>query len=223
MTGDTVPTSDAPRHAAGMILIACAVMSVVLLANHPGGQPHDFAEVLKDEAANQAMDAIIHGSFILVMALQFVCFAVFGARLGTSRMAVLAALTFTAAGYAAMSASMIADGLLTPAVAVKYLATPDKVDIAKGLFVLIGTSIRFLMPIGLLFQALGIASWGVALVGRGRIARAAGILGIVVGGALIAALAATYTTLNPVVLMGGLAAAAAWSIAVGSLLMRRQL
>jgi hypothetical protein len=214
-------TAEAPRRAVGAVLIGCALASLALLANHPGGQAHDFAGVLKEEVANQAVDAFVHGGFIVVVSIQFVCFVVLGARMGLARTAVIAALVFTAIGYAAMSASMIADGLLTPAIAAKYAGVPASIDFAKSLFVLVGSCIRFLMPMALFFQAAGIAGWGAALVGSRGFARSAGVLGIVIGGAIIAALAATYSTLNPFVLMGGLVAEGVWSIAAGLLLMRK--
>ena len=53
-----------PAHAAGILSIATGIATVALLANHPGGDAHTFADVLKDEAANRTMDAIVHGGFV---------------------------------------------------------------------------------------------------------------------------------------------------------------
>ncbi|HEX3672931.1 MAG TPA: hypothetical protein VHU87_01535 [Rhizomicrobium sp.] len=49
---------------AGGLLAAAAIGSFVLLALHPDGSATDFAAVLRQEAAGQTMDAIVHGGFI---------------------------------------------------------------------------------------------------------------------------------------------------------------
>ena len=213
----------APARAVGAVLIASAIASIALLAAHPGDAGGGFADILKDEAAHQAVDAVVHGGFIAVLGIQLVCLAVFSRRLGLMRTPVVAGLIFFAMGVAFLCGSLLTDGLIIPAIAAKYAAAPaDKLDAAKSLFVLCGSAIRFLMPMGLLFQSAGIASWGWALAGSG-VSRATGILGLLVGGAIIAALAATATSLNPIVVMGGLTAQALWIVVAGSLLLRRKL
>ena len=212
-----------PGRAAGVVLGLCAVGSVILLLNHPGGAAHSFLEVLKSEADNQGSDAAVHGGFVVAMAVEYVCFAVLAARLGLGRIAVLEAMIFTAIGFAAMTGSMILDGLVTPAVAAKYLtAPPARVEEARGLLVLISTLIRFLMPMGLGFQAAGVIGWGAALLSRDRAAKIVGAVGLAVGAGLLLALAATYSELNPIVLMAGIAAIALWNLAAGLLLALRK-
>jgi hypothetical protein len=223
MTQDMDRAAAPPSRAVGVVLIASAIASVVLLASHPGEAGGSFADILKDEAAHQDVDAAVHGGFIAVLGIQLVCLAVFSRRLGLARTPVVAGLTFFAMGVAFLCGSLLTDGLIVPAIAAKYAAAPaEKLEYAKSLFVLCGSAIRFLMPLGLLFQSAGIAGWGWALAGSG-VSRAAGILGLLVGGAIIAALAATATTLNPVVVMGGLGAQALWIVAAGALLLERKL
>src|ERR1700733_8109753 len=65
----------------GLVLIASAIAMVVLLAMHPEGNAKDFAGVLQDEAANRSIDAFVHGGFIVVMAIQIACYAIFSSRL----------------------------------------------------------------------------------------------------------------------------------------------
>jgi len=156
--------TNAPARAAGILSIATGIATVALLANHPGGDAHTFADVLKDEAGNRTMDAIVHGGFVVVLALQTICYATLSARIGRG---AIAGLVFFAFGAAFLSASMVLDGLVTPALAVKYLAAPEKIDFAKSLFALVGTLIGLLMPMGLAFQSAAVAGWGVALVTSG--------------------------------------------------------
>jgi len=206
----------APARTAGILSIATGIATVALLASHPGGDAHTFADVLKDEAANRTMDAIVHGGFVVVLALQAICYATLSARIGRG---AIAGLVFFAFGAAFLSASMVLDGLVTPALAVKYLAAPGKIEFAKSLFALVGTLIGLLMPIGLAFQSAAVAGWGVALMTSG-ISRIAGVIGLALGAAAFVTLAATAGAMNPLVLMGVLAVTALWAVVAGIVLLR---
>lgn len=217
----TTPRRDGALHAPGVALVACAALSLALLAIHPGGSPQTFAEVLKDEAANQGPDALVHGGFVVVLAVEMVCLAALAARLGAGSARVLVGLVFTAIGSAALAGSMIFDGLLTPAIAVKYLAgPPERLEAARTMISLCGLMIRFLMPMGLAFQAAGTLGWSAALAGRGGAARWTAIVGLALAGGALTALGATVARLDPMVAMGALGAQALWTAALGVLMAR---
>ena len=201
----------------GLLAIATGIAAIALLAFHPGGGAADFAGVLKDEAANRGADALVHGGFIVVLALQTVCYAVFSARLGWQRMATVAGFVFFCAGAIFLAGSMVLDGLVTPAVAARYLAAPAKIEYARALFVLIGSLIGVLMPLGIAFQGAAIAAWGAALAASGR--RMTGAFGMLLGAAMIAGIVAGSA--SPMALMGGIVGIAAWAIACGVILIRR--
>jgi len=204
----------------GLLLIAAGIGSVLLLASHPeGGAAKDFAGVLKAEAAEQFMDAVVHGGFIVVLAVELFCYAIFSARMKVSA-AATAGLVLFGVGAAFLSASMLLDGLVTPALAAKYLAAPNKIEFAKSMFVLVGTLIRFLMPIGLAFQSAAVAAWGLALF-TSRTSRIAGAFGMIVGVLLLVAFAATASAMNPMVLMGAIAVLALWAAVAGVVMVRR--
>jgi hypothetical protein len=201
--------TTAPSRAIGILSIATGVTAFALLAGHPGGEAHSFAEVLKNEAADRVADAVVHGGFIAVLALQTICYA---------RLKSQAGLILFAFGTAFLSASMLLDGLVTPALAARYLAAPDKIEYARSLFVLVGTLIGLLMPIGLAFQSAAIAWWGASLWTTSRFASLAGL---VLGGGAFAALGATAGAMNPLALMGAVAATSLWAIVAGIVLLRR--
>ena len=212
--------SDAPRsRTAGGLAIASGIASLALLASHPGGEAQSFADVLKNEAANRLLDGIVHGGFIAVLGLQLVCYSVFAARLGLSRITTVAGLVFFAMGTAFLCASMVIDGLATPAIAARYITSPQKLEFARSLFVLMGTLVGLLMPIGLLCQSLAITAWGWSVVASSR-SRFIGVAGMCMGGTMCAALALGFAQTNPFVLMGALAGTALWAFAVGWRLMR---
>lgn len=206
------------ERAAGILTIATGVAALVLLALHPGGDARNFADVLKDEAGHQLANAIVHGGFIVVLALQMVCYAVLSGRLGWQRPVTIAGVVFFAMGVAFFSASLLLDGLVTPAIAARYLAKPDKIESARVLLVLLGTLVSFLMPIALAFQSAAIAAWGWALNASG--ARGAGLTGLALGGLMIAAVIASFALGNPMALMGAIVAAAVWAFVSGTTMMR---
>jgi hypothetical protein len=210
---ETLDTAPASSPAIGGLAIFAGIAALVLLANHPSDAAHSFAEMLKSEAANRFADGVVHGGFIVVLALQTICYAVFTRRLGWSCPAALAGFVFFAAGAMFLSGSMAIDGFVGPAVAAHYLPSPDKLDRAQSLFVLIGTMISVLMPMGLLFQSAAIAAWSWALAKTGR--RAAGRLGLFASSLTIAALAPGFVHLNPFVLMGAIVETSVWSIFAG--------
>jgi hypothetical protein len=220
MTGAGGNAGPVPARGTGLLAIATGIAAFTLLAIHPDDAAKTFADVLRNEAAGRTADAVVHGGFIVVLALQTVCYTALSARIGWTRIAAVAGLVFFAFGAAFLSASMVLDGLVTPALAARYLGEPDKIDFAKSLFRLVGTLIMLLMPIGLAFQSAAITAWGWALIASG-ISRVAGVLGLVLGGAAFAGLAATAGAMNPFVLMGTIAATSLWAIVAGVVLLKR--
>jgi hypothetical protein len=216
----TMTNIAAPGRFPGLLAIATGIAAFVLLANHPGDSAKTFADMLRNEAAGRAADAFVHGGFIVVLALQTICYAALSARIGWTRLAAAAGLVLFAFGAAFLSASMVLDGLVTPALAARYVNEPANIDYAKALFRLVGTLIGLLMPIGIAFQSVAIASWGWALIAS-RVSRVAGVLGLVLGGAAFAGLAITAGTMNPLALMGGIAATSLWAVVSGVVLLRR--
>jgi hypothetical protein len=208
--------------AAGLMLVGMAIVTGGLLINHPSGSGHTFAEVLRSEAADQVVDAIVHGGFIVVLSLELVGMAIVSARIGLRRPAVIAALVFALFGAGFLALSMCLDGLVLPAIAVRYAEVPEKVDQARSLFVLLGTLVRFLMPVGLLFQAASVAAWSAALWPCSGIVRTAAIVGIVVAVLAAAGIAAT-AAMSPHMLIGALVGMALWYALVGVGLARGQL
>jgi hypothetical protein len=203
---------------AGVVLVFTAVASIALLLNHPADQAHDFAGLLKEEAANRTVNAVVHGGFIFLLAIQLACYAIFSGQLGWNRALPIAALAFFAVGAAAQIASLVVDGLMLPALAAKYAAAaPDRLPFARSLFVLCGTAVQFLMPIGLFFQSAAVIAWGGAFLGGARLAGAAGLaLGVLTGVAVVVA----FATGMQLLLMLAIVGLAIWALAAGVAMVR---
>ena len=206
------PSSD---RVIGALTIASAIAGFALLAAHPAEQAHNFAEVVQQEARQQMQDLIVHGGYILVLSLQILCFGFFSSRLSGARIAAGAAKTFFAIGAAWICVSLLFDGLVTPAIATRYVNQPDA---AHPLFVLISAVVRYVMPIGLTFQALAVACWGIAMLSS-RL-RISGAIASLLGAGLLAAVAIGALGGMPVAYVGAFAAMALWPLIAGVVLLR---
>jgi hypothetical protein len=227
---ETIATSKAcatapPGKGAGVALVILAVLSLALLVNHPSGAARTFADVLREEAANRRLDALVHGGFIAVLAAQLVCFAILTMRLGLHRPLAIAGMVLSSIGAGFLMLSMLFDGLVTPAIAARYVDVIDIVERqndARALFVFVGATIAFLMPAGLAFQAAGLASWSLGFVRREGLLRATGLYGLAAASATVVGIAATGGRV-PHVLIAAIVLVAAGYALVGIALMRRRL
>ncbi|MGN6514411.1 MAG: hypothetical protein ACTHLR_01060 [Rhizomicrobium sp.] len=199
--------------------MATAIVAMAFLLDHPAEHATDFAGVLKEEAANQIMNGIVHGGFIGVLAVELACYAIFTGRIGWQRSFAVAGLVFFAIGAALQMASLTVDGLMIPQLAVRYLsAPPDRLPLARSLFALCGTAIQFLMPMGLFLQGAGTASWGASLI---RMARGAGLAGLLIGAATMAAVTCAVIMGAASLTMIAIALLVLWAAIAGITLIRR--
>jgi hypothetical protein len=199
--------------AAGVALAALALASLALLLNHPTGAAHSFAEMLTEEAANRVSDAVVHGGFIAILGGELACLAVLFTRRAIRPWAS-AALVLFGIGAGFLMLSMLFDGLVTPAIAARYADLPEKQEGARVAFVLLGTLIRFLMPAGLLFQAVGLAVASLGLWRKDALVRCASVLGMLISVAAVFGVAMTAGA-SPHVVIGSLLGFAAWYAVTG--------
>jgi hypothetical protein len=202
---------------AGLIAIVAGAGSIALLALHPMDRAQSFAEVVGNEARGLTQDAIVHGGFIAVLALQLVCYGVFSRRLGEGLMQ-RAGFTFFAIGAAWLCLSMLFDGLVTPAVAARYVAQPDRIESARPLFVLIGAVVGRVMPLGLGFQAAAILSWSGAMFAAGRMAISASV-SLILGALLAACVYLGAFAGMMMALMGSFLLLALWAMLAGTVML----
>jgi hypothetical protein len=198
----------------------CAAASLILLVNHPRGSPGSFSDLIKDEAAHQVMDGVVHGGFVFTLIALITCFVLLCRLLGPARSSVVIGLVCFCVGCGALIASMVLDGFVTPAVAMRFAGTDD-LQPAKTLFILLGTLIRFLMPMGLLFQFAAMLSWSWALMRRSGLARAVGIVGSIAAIFLIVAIVVFPPAMAAHVILGSVGLQAIWYLAIAALLVNR--
>ena len=209
-------TMDSTRHT-GLVLLACAVAALLLLAAHPGGASHDLQSLVKMEAAQQTANALVHGGFILLLPIIVACQAVIARLLGQDRFVALVGLMLFCAGSAFLSASLVVDGLLVPQMAARLLAgPPERIEAARPAFLLAGTAVRVLMPLGLGVQALGGIALAFAALRSERVIAAAGLLACLVSLIGVAAMPQ-----QAIILMAAIALnLTVWNAVGGMLLLR---
>jgi hypothetical protein len=206
----------------GTALALCALATLTLLANHPNGSAHNLADFIKEEAHNQVIDGWVHGGFIVTQAALSVCLLLLSRRLGSDRVPVVIAVVAFLTGCGALMASMILDGFASPAIAVRLAGTDsaDNLLMAKTLLILLGTLIRFLMPMGILLQSVAMLAWSSVIVRSRGLPRTVGVFGLVAAAALIVALLAAPVTMATHVLLGGILLQATWYLALAALLLK---
>ena len=203
--------------------VFCSLTTLTLLANHPMAGAHTIADLINAEAHDQFADALVHGGFIVTSSVLIVSFVFLSRALGMARVAVVAGLVAFCVGCGALMGSMIVDGFVIPALAVRFssLGSADALTKAETLFILCGTLIRFLMPMGLLFQSAAMLSWSAAIVGNRGWRRAAGVFGLAGGILLLGALLAPLPRLREHVLLGAIAVISVWYLALAAALCDR--
>ena len=111
----------------------CALSSLTLLANHPSGSPGSFADLIKDEAAHQVIDGVVHGGFVVTLVALVICFVLLSRFLGLAKTPVVIGLVCFCVGCGALIASMVLDGFATPTIAVRFAAQASMADVGKFL------------------------------------------------------------------------------------------
>ena len=206
----------------GTALALCALATLTLLANHPSDGAHNLADFLAGEARNQFIDGLVHGGFIVTQGALSVCFLLLSRRLGSDRVPVVIAVVAFLSGCGALMASMILDGFASPAVAVRLISmdSADNLLMAKTILILLGTLIRFLMPLGILLQSVAMFAWSSVIVRSRALPRAVGVSGLAAAVALIIAIFAAPAAMATHVLLGGIVLQATWYLALAALLFK---
>jgi hypothetical protein len=226
--GEAPVTYDTPslrqRRTLAAAFAACALATLTLLASHPTSGAHNFAEFIQYESQHQFMDALVHGGFIVTLGALLVCFILLSRLLGGANPAVVSALVAFCIGCGALMASMLLDGFVTPAIATRFsdIGKADNLVAARTLLVFCGTAIRFLMPMGMLFQAVALFAWSSIIVRGGGLCRSVGVFGLAAALILIVGLFLAPARIGEHVLLGGIVLQTAWYIALAGLLAHRE-
>lgn len=206
-------TSAAPAHRGLAIAFGlCGVAMLLLLSSHPRGGGGTVADILKQEALNQRVDGVVHGGMIVVLTALIVCFVLLARLLGQGKARVAIGLVSFCVGSGALMASMVLDGFATPAIAVRFAGVelPADLAMAKTSLILLGSVIRFLMPMGLLFQAVAMLALSSVIVTGAGLRRIVGVFGVAAALSIIGATLAVPAPMAGHVMLGCILLLAIW-------------
>ncbi|MDB4909661.1 MAG: hypothetical protein JWO39_484 [Gemmatimonadetes bacterium] len=203
----------------GSALIASALSGLVTMSMHPTGN-----QLLADVQHVAPIGLAVHALALVALPVSF--FGTIGlTRLlgadGDAPLAALAGLVAYGMAQIAVMIAAVASGLLAPALAAHMVATTGaEHDVAAALFSYTGAINQAFAKVYVIASSAAILLWSCAILAHGRLSRAAGMLGALVG--VLALLAVTIGHLRldvhgfgAVVLSQGI-----WMITVGVLLAR---
>ncbi len=182
---------------------------LILLLAHPHASTRTFADVVDFEIGHRLMSGIVHGGMIGLLGLIVVAHIAAARLFNGANLWVTAAVTALCGACVLMTASLVLDGFVTPALAVQFRAAQSAAlrDSVESLVRFCDTSIGILMPMALLGFAVSALAWCGPLVGGGGRGRLAGILSGTIG-AIVGVLILDHA------LMGALLLIALWQWAM---------
>ncbi len=202
------------NRALAALFAASAFALVVLLAAHPGGHPHTFAEFIELELQTQLAGQLVHGGAVVVLMVLLAGHIAVARMLRPLLLAPIIAVVFFGAGCALLTGSLVMDGFAVPALAQLFQAAkePPAQQGVRSLIQFAGTLIGVLMPLGLTAFSLSALAWAWPLATlRGR-HRVVGLAVGAIGLGSIALLAATPATGRELALMVSLVLLALWQV-----------
>jgi hypothetical protein len=201
----------------GSALIAGALAGMMTMAMHPTGN-----QLLADVQHMAPLGVAVHALALAALPVSFFGAIGLSRALGSSSNAALAGLVAYGMAQLAVMIAAVASGLLAPALAVQMVSTTGaEHDVAAALFHYTGAINQAFAKVFVIASSSAILLWSVTILAHGQLARAAGVLGAIVGVLALFAVAIGHLRLDvhgfgAVVLCQGI-----WMIAVGVLLMRQ--
>jgi len=202
-------------------MIVAAVVSIIALSHHPSVHGHGAANLLAQMARLRASDEVVHAIAIAAAGTQLAGLVVFSLRRGLRKATVVAALVAYAIGTGTIVAAAVIDGFLIPGIAVRTdFASAGAAETALALVRFAVIAVQACTKVALVAMAVAIVLWSVDIV-RGTVAvRATATVGFVAGAAMLAiALFGGWISAHVVGAVGALATI--WNVAIGALMIRR--
>jgi len=216
-----LPFSD--MRTAGAIIVAASLLSLLMMAHHPSGSTRDMAVFVEQVARVGALNRVVHGALIALLAALLFGFAEFSRVFGAGRSLVRAALVAYAIGTAADIGAATINGFAVGRVAAHYAGADTAVlEQLRALLHLGWAMNQSLADLGEVARAIAIVLWSLAIL-RTRTQLLLGASGVLVGGAIALALLGGWLTLDVHGMLLAVLCASAWNVALGVQLLRGRL
>ncbi len=216
-----LPFSD--MRTAGAIIVAASLLALLMMAHHPSGSTRDMAVFVEQVARVGALNRVVHGALIALLAALLFGFAEFSRVFGAGRSLVSAALVAYAIGTAADIGAATINGFAVGRVAAHYAgADTAALEQLRALLHLGWAMNQSLADLGEVARAIAIVLWSLAIL-RTRTQLLLGASGVLVGGAIALALLGGWLTLDVHGMLLAVLCASAWNVALGVQLLRGRL
>lgn len=209
--------------AAGIVIAASTILSILFVAFDEGASGHGKAEILASMVSLRHPHQLVHLVAALCLTGFGFGFAALAQRAGLRRPPVLAALLCYLTGCLAMLSGVLIDGFISVDLALKYAgAAPDELAIGYQLVQFCYVVLQNLASLSWVMQALGVLFMGAALLADGGARRKLGMVGLLGGAAPIVAIAAGYPNMDQTLVLGIMLAQAVWHLSSAVFLIRAE-
>lgn len=213
------PRATQREPSAGLLLIVGSLAMLLVMAFHPTA--HDLAEQSGGFAREAHVNAVVHGLALAIMPAMFLGLLGLSRRLGHPDLSIAALVTF-GFGIAAVTISAVASGFIAPAAMARALgAEGESRELYRALTWYSGAINQGFTKVYVAAAAVAILLWSAAMLRTGRLSRAAGVFGVLVGAGLLLVLLSGHLRLDVHGFGAVVLAQSAWLVWVGILLCRR--
>lgn len=166
--------------ASGILLLAGSLAGIVVMSLHPTG--HDLMTAGGSEKLAQ-LNVIVHGLALAATPIVFLGLLGVARRLGPSDLTTSALVAWGFGGLAVTSAA-VASGFVAPGVIARIIAAEGS-RVPQAFLVYTGLWNQGFAKVNVVAYSVGILLWSAAILRSGRMARAAGIAGAVIGAGIL--------------------------------------
>jgi len=208
----------------GWMLAGGSVLATAIAMIHPEIAGSDLTGVLRQMRVSAVLNAWVHGTLIALYLVQVAGFLGLSRQLGLGRPIVILAMVAYSAGVLAMMGAVVINGFALAMFAGRYAQfAPDQGFAIASSINLAGSISASWAGIGAIATSGALAAWSCVILGRGGVARAIGVIGIMLGIATVAMLITGTLILNVHGFLLLVVSQTAWTIAIGIQLIRGRL
>lgn len=214
--------STTARRQLSALFAVSGIALVVLLLLHPHERTPVFSDLIELEIRHRLVNEFVHGGAIALFLTLLAGHIALARLLGAATIPVAIAVTAFGGGCALITASLVLDGFVVPALAQQYHAVKDLTlqQSIEGLVRFCATSIRILMPMALLSFAVSALAWCAPLLRLGGRSRLAGAASGVTGAIVVTTISAAAPAALDHAVLGSLLLVALWHLALAGTFVR---
>ncbi|HZP67232.1 MAG TPA: hypothetical protein VFB32_13095 [Rudaea sp.] len=221
---NTVAAAAPNTRAAGLVIAASAIASIVFVALDEGGGGKDALSIMQSMVKAQPMHQLVHVVAMACIGGFMYGYGVLSQRLGLNRTPVLVGLVSYALGTVLMLLGTVVDGFVSTDAAAMFVGgSPEAIE--QG-FRIVSAFSWVLLPdlarVAWVFQSVAAVAWSCALLRERGMQRAAGVVGLLAGALPAVIVFIVGTRMTDTVVVTILLAQGIWNIAAAAALVFRR-